>query len=261
MIGRSKAFLGRVGLAWVVRVFSLPLLAGSVMGLAVAQEEVGSYVGTGYKQSWARGQLVGQGLLPRWYPGFAAFLGSRLHRHFGFELGFERQKGGRVTRVMGFPVLTGWASIFHADSSVTTFSTYSQLSTNARIRFSAPYYVDLNAYYPVVDGVELTGHVGLGRGKLSQELASSVQTTTVSQVIQGPAPAPPPVALVPRALNVRESHRRAIWRVGLGLQYMPLDSLGVRGLAGWESYSNFGFAGAPSFKGNVSLTAGAFYKF
>lgn len=215
------------------------LLASSVavcVGAFAEMEDVNPLVGIDFKQTWARGNDGLSDVLPKSYPGFDIFVGSRFHENFGVEVGYD------------------WSLKKHKHSTGTTV--YNGYTVNGPIKTSARFQgprLEVAGFLPLENSFELVGRVGLSYVKANLHTVG-FQTTTVTDA-SGNA--------VSNPWGSETGKSKLLMRAAGGAQYMVADNVGLRGLVGWENYSRLRMKDVSSkvFKDSVSLTVGAFYKF
>jgi len=208
-----------------------------------------TYIGGSYKQNWIKPKGEWKQLIPTAQSAFDVYLGWRFAPLLGIELGYEwtmRKPKSIVVPIggifMGVPNMTG-----------------QNILMTGRIRFKTAH-ADLNAFIPFrFDEITPEGIVSIGVAGMNP----CMQITTEKSAIQARDEFSPQFT----PINGRS---KAVLRVGLGLQTMVLESVGIRALWRFENTSVLRFrnsvlVSSPGnrdiFHNSQSLSLGLFIKF
>jgi opacity protein-like surface antigen len=214
-------------------VFLGAALASSLVA-AEWNDDIAGIVGVDYKWTSSRGRSNFSGRFPKNYSGASVYLGTRFCENYGLELGYDWAGKKTRTTSSATTVATGTGTLVIPNGLATT------------VRLSQ-WRLDLNGYLPIgCDGFDLIGSVGLGivRSRISEfsPTAVTLGTTTVLA-----------------ANNIRSNSRtRAIWRLGVGAQYMLTCNVGVRAMYRYEGLSGFNHNGFDGGRGKALRNASAF---
>lgn len=199
-------------------------------------------LGADYYQVWMKAKNDWASVFPKSYPGGTVYVGTKFHDCFGVELGYDwssqKTKGFALgSTFLGTAVPTGG------------------LTGQVKVRRTGGH-LDLVGYLPVCECLDLTGSIGFGwvQPKISITLNQNAGNSTMGS-----------------ALVSVSGKSRGVFRVGVGVNYMVTDMVGLRAKLGWEStsglringnqaFSNFGFT-QKAFKGSATLSLGGFVKF
>lgn len=208
------------------------VVAGAMIAASNANagmiDDVCPVVGIDYQHVWQKGKGTFGPFLPKSYPGFSAYIGTRWAENWGLELGFDH--AGKKLR----------------NALVSVGGVSQTVGTSVR-RIGG--HVDLAGYLPVADCLELMGTLGVGWVRAKTHVSSKI-TSTGAAVSSANVPV----------------KTKAVPRVRLGFNYMVTDCVGLRALAGWEGTSalrlkNDVFGTKKAFKSSATVSAGAFFKF
>lgn len=200
------------------------------------------FVGLDYYQVWMKPKNSWVSIFPKTYPGATFYLGGRFCENLGFEVGYDTS-----TRKGMSYVLPRGTRFFNG-------TTVSNLTAQTKLRRSGAHF-DLIGYWPLVECFELFGTIGYGwvQGSI---------TTTINNINVDPVAS----AIISTTLK-----GRSVLRLGLGVNYMLTDMIGVRLKGGYETtssirakgnniFTTYGFSTKP-FKGTATLAAGGFIRF
>ncbi len=212
-----------------------------------------TYMGVNFKQNWIKPRSNGwQNLFVKEEPGFNVYFGWRFHPNFGAELGYEwtDDKPKNFLLQNGNSLL----GILNNSGAPVTFTSKVRFKTGA---------LDLNAFIPLCalplgEDVIPEGIVSLGVAGMKPSIkiftdASTPATTAFSNQFTG-----------------IDGRSKAVFRVGLGVQALVIESFGVRVLWRYESTSvlrarNSVVTTNPAtraiFKDASTLALGLFFKF
>lgn len=215
--------------------------------LAAITENICPYVGADYRQIWIKGRGFWSNRVAKSLPGGTLYVGAKFTENFGIEAGYNWS----VHKAHVSNVTFGSPGIVTATASV--ISNFGTIHT--RTRFNS-FYVDLNGYVPLDNCWELIGTIGLGsmKPKLNVTVVN-FGTLTGAQVT---------------ALQTISGSARAVWRVGVGAQYLFTETVGARFLVRYEgtdglrvhnnNFNAFGI-GNKAFKDIVSAQLGIYVRF
>lgn len=198
----------------------------SVVHAGHFRQDMHPYVGLDYKQTEVKNKNNWYHNFTKSFPGASVYAGSRFHKHWGVELGYD------------------WArKKSHAGTHASPEDFRSHLSfRGARL--------DVNAYWPMKEHVEWIGVLGLVAMKTRVAFDNQALDTANA-----------------RLFSQMSAGTKTMGRLGLGLQYMGADQMGVRGLLRWENTSRIRLRGKAlsegqqrPFKDSISLNLGLFYK-
>jgi len=215
--------------------------AGSA-GAAVMDDFV-PFIGVDYKQLWVRGNGDYRNAFPKTYPGGTIYVGSKFTDCFGAELGYS------------------FSTRKKHDWTDPDFSSVSIAS--ARVRFTS-FHLDINGYIPLDNCWELIGSVGVAsmKPKVNFSANTSAAAGLTAAQIDG--------------INSINGKSKAVFRVGVGAQYLVTEMVGIRAMVRWENthrltvsgnqnFGNFMTAGfintTRPFKDAISLAVGLFVRF
>lgn len=199
------------------------------------------FMGIDFYEAWMKPQNDWELIFPKAYPGVTLYLGGRFCDNIGFEIGYDtssrKSRHWELNRSM---------TVFRGTPGIL-------LRGDTKIRRSGAHF-DLIGYWPLVECFELFGTIGVGWVQAS--INSSINNIS------------DPVA---SALVTTSVKGRTLLRLGLGVNYMLTDTIGVRFKGGYETtsslrargnnaFTNLGFNTKP-FKGTGTLAAGLFYRF
>lgn len=194
----------------------------------------GAIVGVDYKWSSARGRANFGNAFPKSYSGASVYVGTRFCENYGLELGYDWL--GKRTRTTSFATTV--------PTSTGTLAIPSGLATTVRL---SQWRLDLNGYLPVgCDGLDLIGSVGLGVARARFTRFSPTAVTLAGATV------------LPANSSRSNSKTRAIWRLGVGAQYMLTCNVGVRAMYRFEGLSGFRQTGFTGGKVKVLRDASAF---
>lgn len=220
-----------------------------VVGSATASivDDICPYVGVDYRQIWVKGRGIWSDRVHKSFPGGTLYLGAKFTENFGFEVGYNWTVNKHKSALISFnnPGVVLPSGFVAANSGL--------IST--KVRFNS-FYVDLNGYVPLQNCWELIGTIGAGsmKPKIGVTVINN-GTLTPLQIV---------------ALQSANGKARAVWRVGVGAQYLFSENVGVRGLIRYEGTdglrinTNNGqafFIGDKAFKDAVTAQLGVFVRF
>lgn len=227
------------------------LMAGSLVAMGSANADptiaLTPYIGIDYYQVSMKPRTFYQQIFPSSFPSVSFYIGTKFHPNFSFEVGY----GWSAKKSKQWVVSNG-QPIFSSASNAT-------FSGKTSIRRSSGYF-DLVGYLPVYDICDAFEFIfSIGYGWVQSQIA-----TTMNIV---------PRAAIPHSSAIASlaSKGRSTYRGGVGVNYMVNEVYGVRAKVGWENtntlrihgnnyFDQLGY-GVRSFKGSITLTLGAFFKF
>lgn len=212
-----------------------------------------TYMGVNFKQNWIKPRSSGwQNLFVKEEPGFNVYFGWRFHPNFGAELGYEWTDD----KPKAFVVQNGASLLGLLNNSGTpvTFTSKVRFKTGA---------LDLNAFIPLCalplgEDIIPEGIISLGVAGMKPSMKIVSDATT------------PATTAFSNQLTTIEGRSKAVFRLGLGVQALVIESFGVRVLWRYESTSllrarNSVVATNPAtraiFKDASTLALGLFFKF
>lgn len=202
------------------------------------------FIGAEFYQVYMRGERNYSKIFPHASPGATIYLGTKLHRCLGIEIGYDWSS--RVKRRWGLP---GGTLFFN--SAVRAGG----ISGTTKIRRSGGHF-DFLGYLPITDCFELFGSIGYGwvQARIHTILNVPAGNNTMASVI-----------------STLTDRGRSVARVGLGASIMLNDYVGLRAKIGWETTSRLRIKGNQNFtplgfstkgwKDSVTGSIGTFVKF
>lgn len=187
----------------------------------LAPPSVDWFGGINYIEHWIRPQKSWNRLFVNSYPGFGVYLGRRLGRFLGLELGWEwtANKSRTTALARGETILE------------FTNTNPSPVTVNSKVRFKTGY-LDLNTYIPVLDGCHCPSNSEvifmIGVCTTRPKMHFRVNPTDSTRFIQlnnlrNTAEIPPM-----QQLTYVDGRMRALVRIGIGYQGFVYDNLGFR---------------------------------
>jgi hypothetical protein len=211
-----------------------------------------TYMGVNFKQNWIKPLNDWNNLFMKAEPGFNAYFGWRFHPNFGAEFGYEWTND----KPKFFVVQNGNSLLGVLNSSGAPVT----LTSKVRFKTGA---ADLNAFIPLPtlqlwDEIIPEGIISLGVAgmKASMKIFSNAST--------------PAAATFNNQFTPIQGRSKAIYRAGLGVQALVIESFGIRAL--WRVESTSVLRGRNSaitsnggtrkmFKDASTLAVGLFFKF
>lgn len=221
------------------------VVAGSVLvaGSGNADEiiELLPYMGVDYHQAWMKPKITYQPIFPSSYPGVSFYVGTKFHPNFAFELGYD----------WSLKQTKSWTTT----QSIPGTNTLQTFGGTTKIRRSGAY-LDLVAFLPLVENLEMLASFGAGWVQPKIEIVN---------MSVGPGQSKS------SAIASLSGDGRGVLRGGVGVGYMLTEVLGLRAKLGWESTFTLRVDGntyavpngylTRGFKGSVTFSMGAYYKF
>lgn len=227
--------------------FAASCAADCITG-ARGSNDYDTYMGVNFKQHWIAPRSGWDKLFVKAQPGFNVYVGWRFHPNFGAEFGYEwtdnKPKSFAVQNNSTFLGVT------NASGSPVTLT--------GKVRFKSGA-LDLNAFIPLMaaplcediipEGIISMGVAGM---KASMKISSDLTSSFSNQFT-----------------NI-EGRSKAVYRAGLGVQAIVIESFGVRALWRFESTSilrgrNSAVTNTSGtraiFKNANTLAVGLFFKF
>lgn len=213
-----------------------------------------TYGGFNYKQNWIKPKGDWKQLFVGAPPGFDVYLGWRFVPYFGVELGYEWTTNKPKTII-----IPNNGSFFGVVNN-----TGQDLSLTGRLRFKTGH-VDLNAFIPFrFDEITPEGIVSLGVAGMKSGIRITTANGTDNSVVGTATDTFTP------SFTTIEGRSHAVFRVGLGLQTLVFEKVGVRILWRFENTSvlrarnstiTYSPATRDMFHNSQSLALGLFLKF
>ncbi|HXH54605.1 MAG TPA: hypothetical protein VNK03_02545 [Gammaproteobacteria bacterium] len=211
-----------------------------------------TYMGVNFKQHWIKPRSGWNNLFVKEQPGFNVYFGWRFHPNFGAEFGYEWTDN----KPKAFTVQNGSTLLGISNNSGAPVT----LTSKVRFKTGA---ADLNAFIPlcatplwedvIPEGIISLGIAGTKANMKIFSDASTAATTAFSN-----------------QFTTIKGRSKAVYRAGVGLQTLVIESFGVRVL--WRVESTSLLRGRNSmvtsnsgtraiFKNASTLAAGLFFKF
>lgn len=206
------------------------------------------YLGADYAQIWMRGRGSWGDIFPRRdFSGGSVYLGSKFHRNFGIELGYD----------VSIRKKRDWT----LQPRTIFFNGITTEKINARTtmqRHGA--HIDLAGFLHITESFEFVGSLGYGWLKPKLHISTVLSENRL-----------PSNSAVAQGLTNISGKGRGVVRLGLGLSYMVTEMVGVRTKFTWENtktlrlagnqvFNNLGFD-VSGFKSATALSLGAFLRF
>lgn len=213
--------------------------------LAEEMIELVPYLGVDFYEAWMKPKGFYKQIFPSSYPGASLYVGTKVSRHFGFELGYDwstkRDQTWRLANNQAF----------------FKYPVAGTVSGKTKIRRSGGH-LDIMAFLPVYECLDLIASIGYGW------VQSKIEISRLSI---------PPNSVVPNssAIASMASKGHGVFRANVGASYMITELLGARAKLGWEStsmlrvrgngyFTQLGYQTRP-FKASITFSTGLFYKF
>lgn len=208
-------------------------------------------MGVNFKENWIKPRDEWQRLFVKSSPGFNVYLGWRFHPYFGAEFGYEWTADKPLsTRVPNGASLLGVLNNTGATSI---------LSSKIRFKSGA---ADLNIFIPLIDlspCKDLMPEAILSLGVAGMKPSLRIRSADIA-----------PATTFSSQFTGIQGRSKAVFRLGLGLQSLVIEQVGVRALWRWENTSVLrtrnsliahNAATRKIFKDGQSLALGVFFKF
>ena len=206
-----------------------------------------TYIGGSYKQNWVKPKGEWKQIFPSEQTAFDVYFGWRFVPYFGAELGYEWT--ARKPKSIAVPMNGTFMGI--------TNNTRSNVLMTGRLRFKTGH-ADLNAFIPFrFDEITPEGIVSVGVASM-KPCAKIIANSNAASDEFSPQ------------FTAIEGRSKAVLRVGLGLQTLVLEKVGIRALWRFENTSVLRFrngvlVNSPGtrdiFHNSQSLSLGLFIKF
>jgi hypothetical protein len=222
------------------------LMVGALVtagGVSAEWGDVFPFMGFDYYQVFMKGNRDWGSTFPKSYPGATLYIGTKFHENFGLEIGadWSAKKSQKDNYLQ--------STFMKNQTNPTGLSTSTNLKRNGA-------HLDLITYLPIVDSLELTGHIGVGWVHPKVEIATNFGSSS-SQMAS--------------ALVTTTGKTKALVRLAIGLNYMVTEMVGIRAKLGWENSSALRLSGNSSFntlgfntkgfKDSKTAAVGMFVKF
>ncbi len=203
-------------------------------------DDICPYLGVDYKQLWIKGKGFWSNKIAKSFPGGTVYLGTKFTECFGAEVGYSWTMRKHHTGLISGGVL---------------FPLPNNATVRTHTHFNS-FHFDLNGYVPLDNCWELIGSLGI---------ASMKPKVSAVVVNQG--------SLTNNQVNMIQSvngKSKAVWRVGVGAQFLFTECVGARAILRWEATESLRVHGLgvgsehhnrKAFKDAVSLAAGLFVRF
>lgn len=227
----------------------------SIVGFSVVAAENNFGLSVGADAQWRFAPLkqgAGDNIVKKSYPQGAVYGGMKLNDTFGLEVGYQRSVVKQSTK-------TFTNSFSYFSSTAGLLATQSYIS-RAKVSMQG-FYVGALGFLPISEEyrLKLIGSVGVVRMRAKIVSALDLVTGTTTTIND-------------QAFHFTQS--KWVPKLGVGLQHMFDDNIGLRAMAGWEQTSKFkrirginANTGAPSsslfasLKDSTTLGLGMFYNF
>lgn len=211
-----------------------------------------TYMGVNYRHNWIKPRGEWNNLFVKTEPGFNVYFGWRFHPNFGAELGYEWTNDAPKA----FVVQNGSSLLGILNNSGTA------VTLRSKVRFKTGA-LDLNAFIPLCalplgEEVIPEGIISLGVGGMKAGTKIFSDATT------------PAATAFSNQFTPIQGRSKAVFRAGLGVQALVVESFGVRVLWRFESTSILRSRNSPVtanpgtrviYKDANTLAVGLFFKF
>ncbi len=206
------------------------------------------YIGAEYSQIWMKGRGNWSDVFPRrGFSGGGVYVGSKFHRNFGVELGYDisTRKKRDWELFPGIPFFNG----------VTT----EKINARTTVRRHGGH-IDLIGFLHITECLEFIGSAGVGWVKPKVFISTVLSSNGLASS-----------SLVAKGLTNISSRGRGVFRLGFGLSYMVTEVAGVRTKFSWENTKTLRINGnqtfynlafdVSGFKSSTAVSLGGFLRF
>ncbi|MDB6096579.1 MAG: hypothetical protein JWM09_857 [Francisellaceae bacterium] len=206
-------------------------IAGVAFNSAIAAEDFCPYVGVDFKQTWMSPHKELKDEMPKSYSGANLFIGGKFNENIGLELGydFSPKKKKNYTEINNSEL----------DFAGNVVPAHVNMQSKTRVQ---NVHLDVVGYLPLENDFEFLVSAGLGLFNIK---GSDHYRDTGA------------------LYDSAKSKQTPIARVGLGVQGMVQENIGVRAMARWENTSRVKVKGTSfkPLKDSFSANFGVFYQF